>query len=144
MSKNENTVTVSKTYEFYDENLVSQKKTVEVSFTPALTYEEGVTRLESNTAKILEGINAILRREALAGARKECGASGGINREVLMNWIRPNRELPQFAKMVTATDKRKVSAEEWNAQTQAILDEIKNVPYIMNAIKTLSAQAEEE
>ena len=144
MSKNENTVTLKKTYEFYDENLVAQTKEVEVAFTPALTYEEGVQRLNADTAKILEGINAILRREVLLTARKECGASGGINREVLMNWIRPNRELPQFAKMVTATDKRKVSAEEWNKQTQAILDEIKNVPYIMNAIKTLSTQAEEE
>ncbi len=61
-----------------------------------------------------------------------------------MEFIKPYRELPQFASMITASDKRKATAEEWNKQTSAILEQIKNVPFIMQAIKDKSAVANAE
>ena len=136
-------VTIKKTYEYFDENLVMQSKEVEVKFTPAVTYEEGVARLNSDAGRILEGINIVLRKSALSEARGAAGVSGGINRAVLMDFIKPYRELPQFASMITATDKRKATAEEWNKQTSAILEQIKNVPFIMTSIRELSTKVNE-
>lgn len=146
---NENTpktpepITVKKSYEFFDENLVMQKKEVEVTFNLANTYEEAVTRLGNDPAKLLEGANVVIRREALSEARKNAGVSGGINRAVLMEFIKPYRELPQFASMITASDKRKATAEEWDKQTSSILEQIKGVPFIMDAIKLASQKANE-
>ena len=147
MSTNEtvsNEVTIKKTYEFRDENFALQKKEVEVKFTPATTYEEAVTRLNNDANKLLDGANSILRREVLSEARRNAGAEGGINNAVLMEFIKPYRELPDFAKLVTATDKRKATAEEWNAQTEAILAQIKNVPFIVDAIKKASAGVDQD
>lgn len=143
MSKNENEITIKKTYEFFDENLQLQKKEVEVKHVPATTYEEAVTRLGNDPTKLLEGANMILRRQSLSEARANAGVSGGINRGILMEFIKPYRELPQFASLVTNnTDKRKITAEEWDVQTNAILSQIKEVPFIMNGIKAASAAAE--
>lgn len=138
---NPNTVTITKKYEVYDDNLTLQEKEVKVEFTPATSYEDAVAKLGNDPAKLLEGANIVLRREALSNARAAAGVSGGINRGVLMEFIKPYRELPQFASLVTATDKRKATAEEWNKQTQAILEQIKNVPFIMDGIKVASAKA---
>lgn len=142
MSKVENSVTIKKTYEFFDENLTLQKKEVEVTHNPAATYEEAVNRLGNDPTKLLEGANVILRRESLREARVSAGVSGGINRGILMEFIKPYRELPQFASLISVADKRKATAEEWDKQTTAILDQIKNVPFIMDGIKAASANAE--
>lgn len=136
-------VKISKTYEVYNDNLELVKKTVEVEFVPATSYEEAVSRLGNDVNKMLDGLNSIIRRETLSEARKTAGVSGGINREVLMNFIKPYRDLPVFAKMISAEDKRKASAEEWNAQTNAILEQIKNVPFVIDSIKQLSSKANE-
>lgn len=136
-------ITIKKTYEFFDVNLVLQSKEVEVNFTPASTYEEGVSRLNNDVNKLLEGVNVVLRKQALTEARNSAGVSGGINREVLMQFIKPYRELPQFSAMITNSDKRKATADEWNKQTNAILDQIKNVPFIMDSIRSASAKANE-
>ena len=141
--KVDNSVTIKKTYEYFDENLQLQKKEVEVKFTPAVTYADAVSRLSNDSAKLLEGANLVLRREALKNARTDAGVSGGINREVLMEFIKPYREIPEFASMISASDKRKATAEEWNKQTQAILDQIKNVTFIMKGIRERSAAANE-
>lgn len=138
-----NVVSIKKTYEIYNDNLELVSKEVTVNFTPPLNYEEAVSRLGNDINKMLEGLTAILRREELNKARKEAGVSGGINRAVLMEFIKPYRELPQFASLITATDKRKATAEEWNKQTSEILNQIKNVPFIMDSIRQASAKVED-
>ena len=141
--KVDNSVTIKKTYEYFDENLQLTKKEVEVKFTPAVTYADAVSRLANDSNKLLEGANLVLRKEELKNARNAAGVSGGINREVLMEFIKPYREMPEFAQMISASDKRKATAEEWNKQTQAILDQIKNVPFIMKGIRDRSTAANE-
>lgn len=135
-------VTLKRKYDVFDENFVEVSKEVTVTFTPAVTYEEAVQRLNSDTAKILTGCNMVLRREALNEARKNAGVGEGvINRAVLMEFIKPYRELPQFAKFVASSDKRKATAEEWDAQTKAILEQVKTAPFMVQAIKDASAKA---
>ena len=134
----------TKKYEVYNDDLELTEKEVEVSFAPASDLSAAITRLGNEDNKVLAGCNVILKREALRDARAKAGVSGGINRAVLMEYLRPYRELPQFASMIASSDKRKATAVEWNAQTAAICEQIKNVPFIMSAIKAKSAQVEEE
>jgi hypothetical protein len=145
MSKTENATEISvqpiktkKTYEYFDENLVLQSKEVEVVYTPVDSQEKAVEEL-NKLGSWIDAANFAIRRNALREAKKNAGVSGGINRNVLMEFIKPYRELPNFASMISVSDKRKATAEEWDRQTNAILEQIKNVPFIMEAIKARSA-----
>jgi hypothetical protein len=143
MSKTENAteiqpVKTKKTYEYFDENLVLQSKEVEVVYTPVDSQEKAVEEL-NKLGSWIDAANFAIRRNALREAKKNAGVSGGINRNVLMEFIKPYRELPNFASMISVSDKRKATAEEWDKQTNAILEQIKNVPFIMEAIKARSA-----
>lgn len=133
-------VKLTKKYDIFDENLNEVSKEVTVEYTEVTTQEDALAVL-NRIGDYIGAANTLLRREALSNARKEAGVSGGINRAVVMEFIKPYRELPQFASMIKSPDKRKATAEEWNAQTRAILDQIKNVPFIMASIRERSASA---
>lgn len=130
-------------YEFFDSNLVLQTREVEVEYTPVTTQEDAVKAI-NEIGDWITAANHVIRKKALADARAKAGVSGGINREVLMEFIKPYREMPQFASLISSSDKRKATAEEWNKQTEAILSQIRNVEFIMNAIKERSAAANTE
>lgn len=153
-------VILKKKYEYFDENFELQTKEVLVEFTligpvypDNATAEQKAAIDQEVTQSALAELNRIndfvgaanflIRREALKNARLSAGISGGINRAVLMEFIKPYREAEPFASMISATDKRKATAEEWDKQTKAIIDQIKNVPFMVNSIKALSAKANE-
>lgn len=141
-TKTPKTIKLTKKYEGYNENLELISVEKEIEFTEVVDNEKALEVLNSTNGYI-DAANYLVRRNALSEARKAAGLSGGISREVLMEFIKPYRELPNFAAMIKSEDKRKASAEEWNAQTQAILDQIKNVPFIMQSIKDRSAAESE-
>ena len=139
-------VSVKKTYEAFDNNLVLQSKdvTVEYEVFTADAKPETVMNKLNEINRWRDAANFLIRNEALKQARKDAGVSGGINRVVLMEFIKPYRDLPQFSGLITSSDKRKATAEEWDKQTNAILDQIKNVPFIMDSIRAKSVIANEE
>lgn len=136
-------VKLTKKYDIFDENLNEVSKEVTVEYTE-VDSQEAALEVLNRIGDYVGAANILLRREALKDARAKAGVSGGINRAVLMEFIKPYRELPQFASMIKSADKRKATADEWNAQTRAILDQIKNVPFIMASIKERSAQTSDE
>lgn len=123
---------ITKKYSFYNENLEPEEKTVEVPFTEAKTYEEAVSRLGNDTASLTRAINATLRRQALKAEMLKVRGQG-ISSKVLMEFIRPYREVPKF-KAVT----------DWTEQTKMILSEIKNVSFILDAVRAKSAAEGDE
>jgi hypothetical protein len=138
-------VKMTKSYEGYDDNLILIKRDVEVVYTPVSDQTTAVEAL-NKLGSWIEAANFAIRKNALKEARQKAGVDGSINRAVLMEFIKPYRELPQFAGLISVADKRQATAEEWNKQTAAILEQIKNVSFIMSAIKEKSAiaNAEEE
>jgi hypothetical protein len=145
MSKTETTATIEpttfkRTYTGFDENLKSVEKEVEVSFTPVTTNENALVEL-NRINNFVDAANYLIRREALAKAKESAGISGGFDRETVMNFIKPWREMPMFSAMVKAEDKRKATAEEWNAQTEAILEQIRQIPVLLQQLKDASAKA---
>jgi hypothetical protein len=151
MSKTENTVVEPKTVEFkrtyegFDSNLKLVSKEVPVKYTEVLDQNAALEVL-NRTNGFVAAANVLLRKEALDKAKVEAGVSGGFNRQVVMDFIKPWRELPQFSSMVKAEDKRKATADEWNAQTEAILEQVRQIPSIMAQLKiqSESANASEE
>lgn len=145
MSANEpKVVQIKKTFEGYDENLEPKSVDIDFNFTEPVTYEEAVQRLNGDTSKMLQGLIGVLRREAIANERAKAGAANFINREALMLFIKPYRDIEPYSNLVTATDKRKASAEEWNAQTTAIIADAKKSPFTMSGIKKLSDKMNQE
>lgn len=138
-------VSFKRGYEGYNDKLelISNEVPVEFDvFSKDTPLEEVMSKL-NELNRWTDALNYLLRNEALKDAKKRAGVSGTINRAVLMEFIKPYRELPDFAKYITSEDKRKATSEEWNAQTNAILNQIKNVPFIMDSIRTKSALANE-
>ena len=138
-------VEVTKEYEFFDSNL--ELKTVKVpvvyeTFTENAKPESVMAKLNAIN-RWNDAANYLIRNEALKLAKATAGVSGGINREVLMNFIKPYREIPEFAAMISVSDKRKASSEEWNKQTNAILSQVKLSEFMMNSIRKASAKANE-
>src|SRR5437667_7162283 len=136
-------VSIKKSYEFFDENLVLQQKEVTVeyeTFTGEAKPEKVMAKL-NEINRWVDAANFLIRNEALKAAKASAGVAGGINRAVLMEYIKSYREIAPFDAMITVSDKRKASAEEWNKQTSAILEQVKNIPFIMNAIRAASAKA---
>ena len=156
-----NLVEFEKEYEYFDEQLNLKKNKVKVSYTEIkpvfpdnVTEEQKQALITEANNKALEALNAsgewqdaanyVIRRKALAEAKTKAGASGGINRAILMETIKPYRENPQFSGMIKNPDKRKATAEEWEAQTAAICAQIKDIPFIMDSIKARSAAVTDE
>src|SRR6266853_843484 len=136
-------VSIKKSYEFFDENLVLQQKEVPVeyeTFTSDAHPQKVMAKL-NEINRWVDAANFLIRNEALKSAKASAGVSGGINRAVLMEYIKSYREIAPFDAMITVSDKRKASAEELNKQTSAILEQVKNIPFIMNAIRAASAKA---
>jgi len=136
-------VSIKKSYEFFDENLVLQQKEVPVeyeTFTENAHPQKVMAKL-NEINRWVDAANFLIRNEALKAAKASAGVAGGINRAVLMEYIKSYREIAPFDVMITVSDKRKASAEEWNKQTNAILEQVKNIPFIMNAIRAASAKA---
>lgn len=134
MSKNEatKTETIKRTYSGFDANLNEVEKEVSFDFVPPATYEEAVQRLNGDTAKILEGCTAVLRKEEIKKQRENSGANFPISRDVLMETIKTYRSYPQFS--TGETDLRKISAEDWDKQTKAICAELVKAPFIVNGM----------
>ena len=129
-------VSIKKSYEFFDENLVLQQKEVTVeyeTFTGDAKPEKVMAKL-NEINRWVDAANFLIRNEALKAAKASAGVAGGINRAVLMEYIKSYREIAPFDAMITVSDKR-------NKQTSAILEQVKNIPFIMNAIRAASAKA---
>lgn len=134
------TVELKRTYEGFSDTLDLVSKEETGSYTEFTDSSKAIEYL-NQTGSFVDAANSVLRRNTLKDMRANAGISGTINREVLMSYIKPYRELPQFAAMIKSEDKRKATGEEWNAQTKAICDQIKNVPFIMDAIRKASEAA---
>ena len=128
---------IEKTYNYFDlSTFTIVKEKVSVPFTPAKDFNEGVQRFGSDQEKILEALNAALKRAALAEAARSVKAKGA-SKKVVFDTIRGMRSLEPWASMDNGTK------EGRKAQTAALLELVKNTPQIMEAIRVTSLKAAE-
>ncbi len=130
-------ITFERTIVGFDKDLKNVEKTVSGSYTEVASQEDALAVL-NRTNSFIEAANVIVKKEAISKAKNEAGLEGGFDRETVMNFIKPWREMPQFSAMVKAEDKRKATADEWNAQTEAILEQVRQIPVLMAQLKAAS------
>jgi len=152
MSKTENAPNVSvvpevieKTAKYFDLSTFELKEApFKVSFTPPATFDEAVSALNSlmgsDPEKMKAALTPILRDAAIASQKKIAVGENGAPKKIVLDYIKNYRDIPPFSSIVT-TEKGK--SKEWKGQydlqTVRILEEIKNVPFIVNAIKAAAA-----
>lgn len=150
MSTNEKTETKSTAREFttkvkgYDlTDLSVTEKEIKGSFTPATNYQDALTRVTAGKKEeeVTALLNNILESEAVSNAKREQLPNGFATRKLVMEAIKSYRMMPQFSSLVTLEKGDEGWKKQYDAQTALILEQIKNVPFIMDGIR---AQAAEE
>jgi hypothetical protein len=153
MSKTETSTTpaapqveeIEKKVKFFDLSTFELKETpVKVSFTPPATFDEAVSALNSlmgsDPEKMKAALTPILRDAAIASQKKIAVGENGAPKKIVLDYIKNYRDIPPFSSIVT-TEKGKSPdwKKQYDVQTVRILEEIKNVPFIVNAIKAAAA-----
>lgn len=137
MSKTESTVSnvIEKKYKVFDlDTLAIKEIPVKVTFTPATDVGEAQSRLGNDTKVILEALNSALREKTLADARNEAKGNG-VPKAAVLKYINPYRLNSPYKELVTVERGKDGWKEQYAKQTTAILEAVKNVPFIMDAIK---------
>jgi hypothetical protein len=141
-TENSNVEKIEKTYKGFDlETLKSISVKKEVEFTPATSYQDAVQRLGSDQKILLKALNDALRAQTLTAARKEALGSNGGSRKAVLDFIKPYRMSPKFAAMVTKERGTDGWKDEYAKQTDSILQEVSQVPFIMENLKAVAAAA---
>ena len=151
MSKEQNAPTtvqpeeIEKKVKFFDLATFELKEaTFKASFTPPATFDEAVSALNSlmgnDPEKMKAALTPILRDAAIASQKKIAVGENGAPKKIVLDYIKNYRDIPPFSSTVT-TEKGKSPdwKKQYDVQTVRILEEIKNVPFIVNAIKAAAA-----
>jgi hypothetical protein len=136
--------TASKKIKFYDLSTFEEtEKTVDLSFTPAGSQEEALTRLSaalnSDEEALRDAINSILRDKEFAAQKRTAIGENGAPKKVVLDFIKNWRDVPPYSSLVTTEKGDANWKKEYNAQTSAILKDVKDVPFVVNGIKAKAA-----
>ena len=136
---------IEKKVKFFDLATFELKEaTFKASFTPPATFDEAVSALNSlmgsDPEKMKAALTPILRDAAIASQKKIAVGENGAPKKIVLDYIKNYRDIPPFSSIVT-TEKGKSPdwKKQYDVQTVRILEEIKNVPFIVNAIKAAAA-----
>src|SRR5207244_6259906 len=136
---------IEKTAKFFDLSTFELKEApFKVSFTPPATFDEAVSALNSlmgsDPEKMKAALTPILRDAAIASQKKIAVGENGAPKKIVLDYIKNYRDIPPFSAIVT-TEKGKSPdwKKQYDVQTMRILEKIKNVPIIVNAIHAAAA-----
>jgi hypothetical protein len=135
---------IEKTYKYYDLQTFELKETTgKFNFTPPATFDDALQALNAlfsgNDAALKEAITPILRNAAIANNRREIIGANGASKKIVLDQIKTFRDAPEFSVIVTAERGKPGWKEQYAKQTSTILEQVKNVPFIVNAIKGKAA-----
>lgn len=122
--------TFKRTVKFYDENFDIKSDTAEGTVTQAKTLDEAKQLFGNDEAAVLKALNSQLRENQISAA--VAAKSGGMEERFIMGFIKPMRSMSPFNEMVTDEDDTK----QVKAQTKAILDQVKTVPFLLEGLKS--------
>jgi hypothetical protein len=112
-----------RTVPFYDDNFDLQTKTVEGKIVTAKSLTEAKELFGNDDAKVLDALNSQLRENQISLAMN--AASGGMEERFIMGFIKPMRSMVPFN-----------TIEDEKAQTKAILEQVKTVPFLLEGLKS--------
>lgn len=142
--------TFEKTFKFIDlATMKDQKVTKTVTFVPAADFKSALERLssvEKGEEKATSAVNTVLRDVEIQNVRKASVPANAAPRNVVLDFIKPYRNGPTFAKLMEIDGKVIEKGDKrwkplYDAQTESVLDAIKDIPFIMEQLKGIAASA---
>lgn len=144
MSKESTATKITKNYTVFNlDTMAVESLPISKDFTPATSTAEAIERLGSDEAVILDALNAALTDKILSDARKEAFGGNKVPKSAVLKHVNVYRNSPQFSKLVTEERGKPNWKEQYSAQTAAILKAVKDVPFIMDAIRDEKVTDEE-
>lgn len=134
--------TIKKSFKFFNlSNLKLEAKDIEVTFTPATEIPVAVERLGNDSKLVLSILNDALREKTVQDAKKNAAPEGVASKKTVLDFIKSFRMSPTFATIVTTEKGDAGWKDQYNKQTDAILSQILQVPFMMDQLKAIAANA---
>src|SRR6266850_957653 len=132
--------TITRKYSYYDDNFVLVEKEVKFDFVPAASLQEALQRLNGEEKTAVAALNTAIQRKAGYDARNAAIGTGGvISKKAFLDFVKPYRNASPFKEMVTKNKGDDGWKDEYRAQTKALAEQVKSVPFMVAAIKSASA-----
>lgn len=106
-----------------------------VEFEPAKSSAEAIERLGNDEAVLIALLNSALESKALETAKTSAFTADMVAKQSVLKHVNVYRNSPQYKDMVTVERGHKDWKEQYGKQTEKILSDVKDVPFIMNAIR---------
>jgi hypothetical protein len=138
---------IEKKVKFYDlTDLMMKSQDIKLDFTPAGNFQEALQRISAGakSEELTEMLNSILESKAISEAKKNQIPGGFASKKVVMEFIKSYRVVPQFAALVTLEKGDAGWKPQYDKQTDAILGQIKNIPFLMDSLKAIAATSTDE
>lgn len=120
----------SRKVKFFDGNFNIQTALAEGEITLATNLSEAHALLGTDEAEIVKAINLYAKAKAIDTAIE--GQRGqGLDEKAVMKFLRPFREVPPYDEMKAAD------------ATKALIEQVKNTPFMLDAIRKASEAGED-
>lgn len=122
-----------------DENFNFVEKQVEGKFNDPKTYEDAVLAFGGDQGKVLDALVSVLRQKQILAKISE--VSGGIEERYVLKFIKPMRSMAPFDNPASvAPDGKEIGTNkkgdiDEGRQTEAILAQIKTIPFLLDGLK---------
>lgn len=145
MSKNEKTTkTLEGSIKGYNlTTLALEDVKFKTEFEPAKTSEEAYSRLGNDESVILALLNGALESKALEDEKSKAFGDNYVAKASVLKHVNVHRNSPNYKGLVTVERGKDGWKEQYAKQTEKILSDVKDVPFIMNAIRAEKITEEE-
>lgn len=134
---------LSKTFKLY--NLDTMKmvpvELKDIEFTPAADSKEAFARIGNDEKVLLEALNALLKSKTISDAKKSKMPTNSASKKTVLDFIKNFRVSPTFSSMVTLEKGQPGWKPQYDKQTDAILSQISQVPFMMDNLRAIAAAA---
>ncbi len=133
--------TIKKTFKFFNLETMKDEKSEEISitFTPPESLEAAMARIDETAA--LEAVTDYLRSRTVLDAKRANVPAGSCPKKVVLDFVKGYRVSPIFASMITIEKKGPARSAQYRAQTEAILSQVSQVPFMMENLRAIAAAA---
>jgi hypothetical protein len=120
----------------------SEKVEVKTQFTPAPDYKSALERVQTlpNAETIIvSAFNSILERAALNAAKTSALGPDKVSRKVVLDFVNAFRMRPDIAAIVTLEKGQPGWKEQYNRQTDTLLEKVAANPFMLDSIRQTAA-----
>lgn len=137
---------ITKSFNFINlDTLKNEKMEIkDIEFVPATETKDAFARLGNDDKTLLSLMNSELRNRTISEAKKAKLPTNAVPKKIALDFIKNFRVSPTFSGLVTLEKGQEGWKEQYNAQTDAIFTQIRQVPFMMDELKKIAAASTDD